>query len=91
MERERKEDKEEDRKWQLNMEKERKEDKEEARRMREEDRLENKTFQKNIIDELKENNNSINELKVQVKEIQIKQDKMEKDINNIVEKNNLKR
>ncbi|MDR2653869.1 MAG: hypothetical protein LBB39_00980, partial [Mycoplasmataceae bacterium] len=68
----------------LNMERERKEDKEEARRIREEDRLENKTFQKNIIDEFKE-------VKGDIKEIKAKQDKMEKDINNIVEKNNLKR
>jgi hypothetical protein len=66
------------------MERERKEDKEEARRIREEDRLENKTFQKNIIDEFKE-------VKGDIKEIKTKQDKMEKDINNIVEKNNLKR
>jgi hypothetical protein len=66
------------------MERERKEDKEEARRIREEDRLENKTFQKNIIDEFKE-------VKGDIKEIKAKQDKMEKDINNIVEKNNLKR
>jgi hypothetical protein len=77
MEKERKEDKEEARRL-------RETDKEEARRIREEDRLENKTFQKNIIDEFKE-------VKGDIKEIKIKQDKMEKDINNIVEKNNLKR
>jgi hypothetical protein len=80
------------------MERERKEDKEEARRLREEDRLENKTFQKNIIDEFKEVKGDIKEIKAKqdkmekdIEEIKTKQDKMEKDINNIVEKNNLKR
>ncbi|MDR2653908.1 MAG: hypothetical protein LBB39_01180, partial [Mycoplasmataceae bacterium] len=42
-----------------------------------EDRKDNRTFQKEII--------------VELKEVQVKQDKMEKDINNIVDKNDLKR